>query len=164
MDGTHIHLLITHLPLFGSMCGAIVMIVAFAKKSEAAKTAAYLVFVVSALGAVTAYLTGDAAEHAVRKIDPSAKDFIHPHENFAFYALISLILLGVFSLVGLYINAKKPQYASKIASVVFILSLVSFGLVGWTAYLGGQVRHTEIRTAPVEPPPAPAPPVTPGNS
>ena len=145
MDGTHIHLLITHLPVFGSMLGAIILMYALRAKSDSTKKAAYIVFILSAAGACTAYLTGESAEHTVRQIDPGAKAFIHPHEDVAMYALISLIVLAVSAIISWYLTNKKTALAVKFAVITLIISLISFGLVSWTAYLGGQVRHTEIR-------------------
>ena len=135
------------MPVFGSMLGAIILIYALWAKSDATKKAAYIVFILSAAGACTAYFTGESAEHSVRQIDPGAKAFIHPHEDFAMYALISLIVLAVSAMVSWYITNKKPLLSLKAAVVTLIISLISFGLVSWTAYLGGQVRHTEIRAA-----------------
>jgi len=50
MNQTHIHLLITHLPIFGSMIGAFVLLYGIFTKSIQTKTAAYLVLILSSLG------------------------------------------------------------------------------------------------------------------
>lgn len=147
MNQTHIHLLITHLPIFGSILGAVVLAYGLWAKSNDTKIAAYFVFILSAIGAVTAYLTGENAEETVENIKGVVEATIKTHEEFALFALVSLIILGVASILGLYFTIKKSPLTRTTAFVILFLSLISFGLVARTGYLGGQIRHTEITTA-----------------
>lgn len=52
--------------------------------------------------------------------------------------------MGVASIIGLFLTFKKSPLTRTIAFVILFLSLISFGLVARTGYLGGQIRHTEI--------------------
>ena len=99
MNPTHIHLLITHLPIFGSILGGLVLAHGLWTKSNQTKIAAYNIFIISAIGAGIAYLTGEAAEETVENIQGIAKDMIDEHEDFAVFALVSLIILCV-SFIG----------------------------------------------------------------
>lgn len=147
MDPTHIHLLISHLPIFGSILGALVLGYGILTKSIHTQIAAYLIFIVSSIGAGIAYLTGESAEDTVEKIQGAAESMIEQHEDFAVFALVSLIILGIVSIIGLYLNFKKVSFSGAAATVILIVSLVSFGLVARTGYLGGQIRHTEIHSS-----------------
>jgi uncharacterized membrane protein len=147
MNQLHLHLLITHLPVFGSILGALVLGYGIWVKHIQTKMAAYYLFILSAMGAGVAYLTGEAAEEGVENIPGVAESIIGQHEDFALYALISLIGLGVISLVGLFVGYVKSSMARSFSFAVLFFSLVSFGLVARTGYLGGQIRHTEIGTA-----------------
>ena len=69
---------------------------------------------------------------------------VEEHEEAAELAFISLMILGGTSLIGLFLSYKKSALANKVALVVLLISLVSFGLVVRTGYLGGQIRHTEV--------------------
>ena len=144
MNQTHIHLLITHLPIFGSIFGGIVLAHGLWTKSDQTKIAAYNLFIISAIGAGVAYLTGEAAEETVENIQGITDSMIDQHEDFAVFALISLIVLGVASIGGLFLTLKKSSLTKSVAFVVLFISLISFGLVARTGYLGGQIRHTEI--------------------
>ena len=106
--------------------------------------AAYYIFIICALGAGIAYLTGEGAEETVESIQGISKDIIEHHEDFAAFALISLLILGAASIAGLFMTVKKSTYAKGAAVIILIMSLISFGLTAWTGYLGGQIRHTEI--------------------
>jgi uncharacterized membrane protein len=141
MSQVHLHLLITHLPVFGSLLGALVLGYGLWVKSNQTKNAAYFIFIISAMGASIAYLTGEGAEEAVENIQTVSENMIKLHEDAAMVALISLIALGVLSLVALI---------KRLSVAVLISSLVSFGLVARTGYLGGQIRHTEITNGAIQ--------------
>lgn len=146
MDQTHIHLIITHLPIFGSILGGIVLAHGLWMKSDQTKIAAYNLLIISAIGAGIAYLTGEAAEETVEHIAGVSESVIEQHEDFAVYALWALIILGAISLIAEFITWRKSPYARTIAFITLLISLVSFGLVARTGYLGGQIRHTEVNS------------------
>jgi uncharacterized membrane protein len=150
MSQTHLHLLITHLPVFGSILGAIVLFYALWSNSNQTKIAAYFLFIISSIGAGIAYLTGEGAEEVVEKIQGVTESSIHAHEDAAFYSLISLIILGLMSLVALFVTNKNGSIVKPIAKATFVVSLLSFSLVARTGYLGGQIRHTEINGTAVQ--------------
>ena len=147
MDQTHIHLLITHLPIFGSILGAFVLAHGLWTKSNQTKMAAYNLFIISAIGSGIAYLTGEGAEERVENIQGVVEATIKQHEEFALFALISLIILGVASIIGLFLTLRKSKLITTTAFVILAISLISFGLVARTGYLGGQIRHTEISSS-----------------
>jgi len=144
MSPAHIHLLITHFPIFGSFIGSLVLAYAIIVKSNETKIAAYGTLVLSTFGAGISYLTGEGAEEVVEEIPGVVESAIETHENFALIALIGIIILGFLSLLGLISILKKSIYANKIAIVVLIAAITSFGLVAITGYLGGKIRHTEL--------------------
>ncbi|HEY6435962.1 MAG TPA: hypothetical protein VIY47_05190 [Ignavibacteriaceae bacterium] len=148
MNQTHIHLLITHLPIFGSILGGLVLAYGLWAKSNHTKMAAYILLIVSSIGAGIAYSTGEAAEETVENISGISKNLIDQHEDFAVIALVSLIVLGVASIIGLFLTSRKSKLTRATAVVVLFISLISFGLVARTGYLGGQIRHTEINSNP----------------
>jgi uncharacterized membrane protein len=144
MNPTHIHLLITHLPIFGSLLGFIVLCFGFWKQSESTKQAAYIVFVLASIGAGIAYLTGEYAEETVENIAGVMEEAIKAHEESALYALISLLTVGGLSLINLVLCYLKHPLSKMLALLIAILSIISFLLVAQTGNLGGKIRHTEI--------------------
>ncbi len=144
MNQTHIHLFITHLPLFGSMFGGLVLLHGFLVKSTQTNIAGYYILILSAIGAGIAYLTGEEAEETVENIQGIIKSNIEAHEEFALFALISLISLGILSLMALLLTWNKSPLIRPINIFILLISGISFILVSRTAYLGGQIRHTEL--------------------
>ena len=151
MNQTHIHLIITHLPIFGSILGGLVLAHGLWTKSNQTKIAAYNLFIISSIGAGIAYLTGEGAEESVEDLQGVIEATIKTHEEFALFALISLIILGLASIVGLFLTLKKSPMTKAMAVLVLFISLISFGLVARTGYLGGQIRHTEITNGEANP-------------
>jgi uncharacterized membrane protein len=103
---------------------------------------------ISSIGAGIAYLTGEAAEETVEHIQGIVESNIKTHEEFALFAISSMIILGVVSILGVYLTYRKSLYTRTTAFTILTISLVCFGLVARTGYLGGQIRHTEIANNP----------------
>ena len=144
MNPTHIHLLITHLPIFGSILGALVLLHGIGVKSDQTKIAAYYVFILSAIGATIAYLTGEGAEEVVEKIQGVLEESIKIHEDSATATLITLIILGLTSIIGVYLTFKKSIYTTVTAFIILFIAFLCFILVARTGYLGGKIRHSEV--------------------
>jgi uncharacterized membrane protein len=150
MNATHLHLLITHLPIFGSIFGGLVLAHGIRTSSNQTKIAAYYLFVLSSVGAVVAYLTGESAEESVENLQGVLEANIKAHETFALYALVGLIALGVSAIVGLIVTFRQSVYTRTVSFMILVLSLSSFVLVARTGYLGGQIRHTELHPVPYD--------------
>lgn len=148
MNPTHIHLLITHLPIFGSMLGVLVLIFGFIVKSDHVKMAAYGIFVISAVGAAMAYFTGESAEETAEHVFNASDRVIHEHEEAAQFAFWSMMILGVLSLATTYFTFKKHTAARKLSIAVLVFGMFTFSALARTGYLGGQIRHAEIYEVP----------------
>src|SRR6185437_3075966 len=144
MNQTHVHLLITHLPIFGAILGALVLIQGLWSQSNTTLIAAYKVLIISAVGAGIAYATGEAAEETVEHLQGVSKSLIEEHADSALISLIALIIVGAISLIGIFVTFRSPHLKKSFALITLFLSLATFGIVAGTGYLGGQIRHTEI--------------------
>ena len=144
MNPTHIHLLITHLPIYGSILGAIVLCFGMAGRSRATCNAAYFILLISAIGGLMAFLTGEPAEETVENISGISKDLIEEHEESANLTLILSSIMGLLSCAGLFISWKSAKFIKALPLVVLVISIACFGAAARTGYLGGKIRHTEI--------------------
>lgn len=146
MEPVHLHLLTNHVPVIGAFFGALVLIIGMLRKSPPTLSAAYWIFLLSAVLGLVAYFTGEGAEHAVENLPGVSHDLVETHEDIGKFTLIGLILLGAISLFGLIRVKNHYDKIKSIAMVALILSLASFGIGAYTAYTGGLIRHTEIRS------------------
>jgi len=126
------------------MIGAFVLLYGIWSSSIQTKIAAYLVLIISSLGAIVSYLTGEAAEETVEEIQGITKTIIEQHADFAVFAIIRLSVLGAMSIIGLILVSLKSSYEKAVSTLILLIALVSFAIVARTGYLGGQIRHTEI--------------------
>ncbi len=147
MNPAHLHLLITHLPIFGSLLGGIVLAQGLWTKSDQTKIAAYTLLIISFIAAVIGYVSGEGAEEIVEKIQGVSEDIIERHSDFAAFALAGLIVLGISSIAGLVFTYRQSPMKRQFAFLTLFISLISFGLVVKTGYLGGQIRHTELNSS-----------------
>ncbi len=145
MNWAHIHLLLNHIPVIGMVFAVLLLLVAMVRKNDAFKILSLQFFVLLTLLTIPTYLTGDPAAHAVRSLPDVTREIIERHDDAATIALIGMIILGVLALVGLIIYHRTKSLPAWVITLAFVLSLTEAVWLGWTANLGGQIRHTEIR-------------------
>lgn len=146
MDGTHLHLLLNHFPIIGTILGTGVMVYGYLSRSVQTQRAALGTWVVMALIAIPVFLTGEPAEESVENLAGVSEALIEQHEEAAELAIWVMEALGILSLVALFLSVKNAAVAKVVVGITFVLSLLTFGLMARTGNLGGQIRHTEIRT------------------
>ncbi len=148
MDQTRLHLMITHLPVFGSFFGALVLAYGLRAGSSSTKRSAYIIFILSAAGALLAYLTGDGAKDTVKSLTETPRNSIRAHRDLARYALAASAGLGILSLTGLITRFKSRSVSHALALIILFLAWCTFAVTTWTAYSGLQIRHTEMQAEP----------------
>ena len=147
MSFTHLHLILNHFPVIGTIIG--IGLLAFAvsrRSSEIAKTSLGLFAALAAI-ALIVFFTGEPAEEAVERLPGFSETITESHEEIA---LVATVVLGAFGALGLgalalFRNKQLPRWVTFSS---FAISLVTGALMGYTALLGGQVRHTEVRSGP----------------
>lgn len=144
MSLVHVHLVINHVPLLASVFGLLLLAWGLIRKSPEVQRAGLATFVVAALLAGATFLTGEPAEEAVEGLPGVSEAVIEQHEDAASFALGSMVVLGLVSLAGLLFDRWALARRWLVAAALLV-SLVAVGLVGRTANLGGQIRHSEIR-------------------
>ncbi len=144
MDLTHLHLLLNHFPIIGTIIGIALMAYALFSKQKVLQNAALTIWVVMTLFTLPVMKTGEEAEETVENISGINKASIHEHEEAAELALWIMIALGVVSLGGLLLQNRDSNKASLLTKFAFGISLVVFIAMARTGYLGGLIRHTEL--------------------
>jgi hypothetical protein len=146
MNPTHVHLMLNHIPVLGTAIGLGLLLFAFWRKSDELKKTTLGFLVLVALLAVPVYLTGEPAEDAVKKLPGVSKAIMEQHEEAAAVAFTGVVVLGVASLAGLLLFRRGKPVPAWFGSLMIASSLIVGGLMAYTANIGGQVRHTEIRS------------------
>lgn len=145
MNDAHLHLVVNHFPLIGTILGLGILIAGIILKNNTTKNVAYVLFIVAAIFAAFSMYTGEGAEELVEDMPTVGKKIIHEHEEIAEKLAVALYFLGVICLVGLYANVKKWIRANLVSYLVLTIGLVAVFLAQQVGTTGGEVRHTEIR-------------------
>lgn len=145
MNWAHVHLMINHFPVVGVLGAVLLLVYSLVRKSEEVKMVSFGLFVLLALITFAVYFTGEAAQDTVKKLPGVTEAYIGRHEEMAGVALVCMETLGVAALGGLFFLRRFGSIPTWLVVIVLLLSLVAAGVVGFTANLGGQIRHTEIR-------------------
>jgi hypothetical protein len=152
MTLVHLHLLLNHIPVIGALF-ALLLFTAVLVRREMVSTKFALGFTAAtAAVAVVVYFTGGAAEDAVENLAGVTESAIERHEEAAELATVVFGVLGGLALIALLAFRKKtaPKWVA-LAGLVGTLAVSA--LMGWTANLGGQIRHTEIQGSTSQPQP-----------
>lgn len=145
MNQAHIHLIVNHLPILGSLFAAVLLAAGVLQKNLSLTRAGLVGVLAAGLLCIPAQLTGEGAEAIVQNMPRVSRALIQNHEAAAeqgFWALEGAAALALFSL--LLLKNASPR-ARLLTLLTLALAFVSFGLLGRAGNLGGQIRHTEIR-------------------
>lgn len=145
MTDAHLHLVVNHFPIIGTIFGLGILIAGILLKNTIVKNVSYILFVVAAIFAAFSMGTGEGAEELVEDMPNIGKKIIHEHEEIAEKLAIVLYVLGVISLLGLYTNIKNHTKAKLISYLVLTIAAVGVFLAQQVGTTGGEIRHTEIR-------------------
>ncbi len=137
--------MLNHFPVVGLVFALAILGWSVFRRNASLTKAGFVALVAVAVLAIPAYLTGEPAEEIAEGLPGVAHSIIEQHENVAKAALIVTLVAGVAALAGLWFSRGKAV-AGWCSSSALVLAVVAAGLMAWTANLGGQVRHTEIRT------------------
>lgn len=145
MDLVHVHLLLNHFPVIGMVLGLLFFIFAFLRKSNDLKKVSLGIFILLSILALPVYFSGEPAEKSVEHLPGVSDSIIERHEDAALSALTGVIILGIVSLMALLLF-KHSRLSFWLTSFSLLIAFVTTILMGFTANLGGQIRHTEIRS------------------
>lgn len=141
---THLHLMINHLPVFGSAIAIVLLGWALVANSRDLTRAGLLLTIVCGLAAFAAKETGEGAEDQLRSLPWFSRDLLHQHEEAADWAFITLAVAGAAAVVTL-VRMRGGRPARLETGVTLALLVIGFAATAKTALEGGKIRHEELR-------------------
>jgi uncharacterized membrane protein len=142
----HLHLLLNHFPIIGTIVGLALLLVSFVGNNKDLRRAAYLVFAGVALLTIPTFLSGFGAQLGIHGRPGVSDELIARHEGSAMLSLWFMFATGAFSLVALWQSHEKSAAANWVVATVLFFSLLTTGLMARTGNTGGDIRHPEITT------------------
>jgi len=147
INWAHVHLIINHFPVIGILGAILLLLYSLIRKSDEVRMVSLGVFVLIALITVPVFFTGQASEEIVKKLPGVTESIIGRHEEIASLALVLMEVLGAAALGALFLYRRSGSLPKWFIASLLALSILTAAIVGLTANLGGQIRHTEIRGA-----------------
>jgi hypothetical protein len=144
----HLHLLLNHFPIIGTILGLGLLLISLAGKTDDLKRASFIIFAVIALLSLPTFFSGVGAQGAIRKLPGVSDALIDRHEGAAILALFFMEVTGALSLVGLWQFHKFSGPTRWNVTAVLLVSLIAVGLMARVGTTGGDIRHPEIWSAP----------------
>ena len=143
MNAAHLHLILIHLPIAGTLAGTLILAYALARFTPATRDLALATLVLVALTAVAAYATGGGAEDIVEHFGV-AESAIEPHEDAAKLALAGSLVTGAIGVLAWF--ARSSVIVQKRLLIgLLVLSVFVDVAYARTGTLGGAIRHPEIQ-------------------
>jgi hypothetical protein len=146
MNFPHLHLLLNHFPIIGTVVGLGLFLLSLVGKNEDLRRASLIIFPAMALLAIPTFFSGTGAQGAIRKTPGVSEVLIERHQGAAMLALLFMEITGALSLVGLWKSQRtsRPARWNWSLSAVLIFSIVTVGLMARVGTTGGDIRHPEI--------------------
>lgn len=143
-NGAQLHIALNHIAVIGVPLAALVLAGGLLRRSADVTVAGLALLALTAIGVAPAYFTGEGAEEVVEAygVDDGV---IHEHEEFAEKVAVATGLLGLLAIGALV--AFRRTGGRALPTVALGAALLAAGALAWTAHLGGEIRHPEIRPA-----------------
>jgi uncharacterized membrane protein len=147
LNAAHWHLLLNHIPVIGTLTGFLILLSSFLFRNKTLLNTALVIFIVTALLTIPAFLTGEGAEEVLENVAGlNAEQAIELHEDASEAAMIAMQALGLLSLISLILSWMGKRNTAKILNpLICFYSLIVFAMMARVANTGGEIRHSEIR-------------------
>lgn len=143
MNPAQIHLMLNHVPLFASGTACLLLAYALIRGNSAFQRLAYVLLMAAALAAPVVFLSGHGAEDKIDGLIGVSERRIHAHEEAGEAAAIGMALLGFLAAAQLFLGAlpNAARWRAKGAYALLAGAIAACAWTGWTAHLGGLIRH-----------------------
>lgn len=142
----YIHVVLNHLPIYGTLLGALALVVSLLLRSRAAQLTALIITLIAGVSAYPVLVSGQRAYKTIRNMsDDAGAEALDEHMDRAEKTIGAFYFLAVLALAGLLVPIKWPKAGFPLTAATLALALICFGLSVYIAQEGGQVRHPEFR-------------------
>lgn len=144
MDAAHVHLLINHIPILGSIFGALLLIIGLVLKNRSVEVTALVTLVVVALMTIPAYVSGEEAEHIIEHLEGISEYELEEHEEHAELSLWLMMGTGVLAVLSLIAYRGKRTLRKVAMALTFFAAFLTFLSMIPLGLHGGQIIRSEL--------------------
>ena len=141
---SHLHLVLNHIPVIGSVIALGIMLLALVRRSADLRRAGLEVVVIVGLATLPAYLAGVGAQPPAAERSEALSAALGAHHDAALIGAGFMLLTAIVAWVGLWQTRRVTAPARGVFAAVIFLATISLALMGRAANLGGQIRHADV--------------------
>ncbi|HZC35935.1 MAG TPA: hypothetical protein VE242_09995 [Chthoniobacterales bacterium] len=144
----YIHVVLNHLPIYGTILAAFALAVSLLLRSRAAQIVALLLTLIAGASSYPVFVTGQRAYKPIRSVsDDAGADWLDEHMERAEKTIGAFYVMGALALVGLLAPVKWPRSGAPLVVLVLLAAVLCSGVAVYIAQAGGRVRHPEFRSS-----------------
>jgi dolichol kinase len=142
----YIHVVLNHLPIYGTILGATALTISLLLRSRAAQITALILTLIAGVSSYPVFVTGQKAYKTIRSIsDDAGSDWLDEHMERAEKTVGAFYFLAVLAITSLLLPIKWPHAAVPLAALTLVVAILCSGIAIYIAQAGGRVRHPEFR-------------------
>ncbi len=142
----YIHVVLNHLPIYGTILGALALAIALILRSRSAQITALVLALIAGSSAYPVFVSGQRSYKTIRGIsDDAGAEALDEHMDRAEKTIDAFYLLAAFATAALLVPIKWPKSGVPLAALTLILAILCSGIAVYIAQRGGRVRHSEFR-------------------
>lgn len=144
MNSAHLHLLVNHIPILGTLFGLLLLVLSRWKPAgRGAVVSALILLILAGVASEVAVLSGENAHELLEGVASVGEAELHEHEEMAETANVISIITGLAALAYLILLLRGNVVKTWVFIGMLALALVSSGTMLYTGLLGGHIRHPE---------------------
>jgi len=142
----YIHVVLNHLPIYGTMLGALALAISLILRSRTAQITALILTLIAGASAYPVFVTGQRSYKTIRGVsDDAGADWLDEHMDRAEKTIGVFYFLAALAIAGLLVPIKWPKSAFPLAALTLVVAILCSGIAVYIAQTGGRVRHPEFR-------------------
>jgi uncharacterized membrane protein len=144
MNFAHLHLLLNHFPIIGTVIGLGLFLLSFLGKNQDLRRGSLIIFASVALLTIPTFMSGVGAQLKITPEPGVSTVLIERHEGAAMLSLWFMEVTGALALVALWQSHYRSHPRPWNVVSILVFSLLTAGLMARTGTTGGDIRHPEI--------------------
>jgi uncharacterized membrane protein len=144
-DLAHLHLLLNHFPTIGTILGLGLLLLAFVRRNDHLKKVSLEVFFLIGLATLAVYVSGAAAQVALKNQPGVSATALVAHQDAALFAFLLMEITAAVAWLALWQFRRIGRPTSAMMSAVLVLALLTTVVMARAANIGGDIRHPEIQ-------------------
>jgi hypothetical protein len=142
----YIHVVLNHLPIYGTILAALALAISLILRSRAAQITALILTLIAGASAYPVFVTGQRAYKTIRnQSDDAGADWLDEHMDRAEKTIGAFYFLAALGAATLLLPIKWPKSAFPLAVLTLVAAILCSGIAVYIAQPGGRVRHPEFR-------------------